>query len=98
MYNSPTTPAGTSRSDASSTHQRVPAIGDPNVTGAPAVTSSTADQTVVSVGPYMFQTGPARCTNAAANDPGRASPPHRARNPGDPAQPSSTSICHVAGV
>nr|WP_314413679.1 hypothetical protein [Streptomyces sp. DSM 40484] len=75
----------------------MPAIGDP-IAGTPPPTGSHTDQIVVSVGPYMFHTPAVRSTNAPAKESGSASPPHNARRPGTPSQPSDTSICHVAGV
>ncbi len=44
---------------------------------APARPDDVADQTVVSVGPYMFQTDEERASSASARSRGSASPPQR---------------------
>src|SRR5262249_42877676 len=73
--------------------------GWPTHTGpSPAVTCRTADQIVVSVGPYMFQTDEARLTSSFASSRGKASPPHRTLSTGSPFQPASSNCCHVTGV
>src|SRR5262249_39486688 len=64
----------------------------------PGCTSSTADQIVVSVGPYMFHTEVARCTSSFASSLGNASPPHKTFSAGSPCQPVSSNCCHVTGV
>ena len=42
----------------------------------------SVDQTVVSVGPYMFHSSPTRSSSASASSAGSASPPHSALNAG----------------
>ena len=75
------------------------AIGRPIGTGpSPGVTRAMVDQIVVSVGPYMFHTAPARASSAWARSRGKASPPHRMRNCGSPCHPASISPRQVAGV
>src|ERR1041384_2380810 len=59
---------------------------------------STADQTAVSVGPYMFQTSPHSSINRAASVGGSDSPPQRALRLLLPRQPDSTMARQVAGV
>lgn len=52
------------------------AMGRPSVIGSSVPTSSTDDQIVVSVGPYMLSRRPRRCCRTwSARDAGRASPP-----------------------
>ena len=53
---------------------------------------------MVSVGPYMFQTDPARSSSSPASRPGNASPPQITLRSGLPCQPAVDSICQVAGV
>src|ERR1700680_2745290 len=73
-------------------------MGGPIVTGpSPASTRDVADQIVVSVGPYMFQSSP-RCESSSASFRGKASPPQSILNPGKPSQPASSSKRQVAGV
>ncbi len=56
------------------------------------------DQTVVSVGPYMFHTSSARARRSSAKERGRASPPQSTRRSLLPSQPDTTSSFQVAGV
>jgi hypothetical protein len=65
---------------------------------APGSTWLTADQTVVSVGPYMFHSDAQRGSNWLARSAGHASPPHRIFRLGTPFQPASSSMRSVAGV
>src|SRR6516164_445317 len=64
----------------------------------PDSTLKTDDQTVVSVGPYIFHKPPTRESNSEARSPGKASPPQNAVNWRLPSQPDSINIRHVAGV
>ena len=64
----------------------------------PGSTGPVADQTVVSVGPYMFHTEEERASNASARSRSSASPPHRALRFVGPFQPASMSNRQVAGV
>lgn len=100
MYSSPNTPTGTGRRPASSTCSRVLASAGPIGTG-PSPTGPDSrcavDQTVVSVGPYTFQTVPSAVRIRSARAGGSASPPHSARTRGA-CQPDSISWCQVAGV
>ena len=56
------------------------------------------DQTVVSVGPYMFQTEAALAINCSASSRGMASPPQRILRFPFPIQPDSSSNFQVEGV
>src|SRR5204863_5854052 len=56
------------------------------------------DQIVVSVGPYMFQTGPQLAASLRANSVGAASPPTRTFSPGSPFHPHSKSRRQEVGV
>ena len=56
MQSSPGNPHGTGERCASSTYNWVLAMGAPMTTPTPRRTCQTLDHTVVSVGPYMFQT------------------------------------------
>src|SRR5580692_12613493 len=67
-------------------------------TGRPASTLATADQTVVSVGPYIFQSEPQRVRIGSASSAVQASPPQRIFSPGAPVQPASRSMRNVLGV
>ena len=77
-------------------------IGSPSGKNGPAASHSssraTADQTVVSVGPYMFHTELLRARSARPRSSGRASPPHRTVKSGSHVHPASTSIFHIVGV
>src|SRR5437867_12902681 len=57
-----------------------------------------ADQMVVSVGPYIFQTELLLRSNCVANSREQASPPHSTLSSGLPFHPASISIRHIAGV
>ena len=59
---------------------------------------ATADQMVVSVGPYIFQTGPQVDSNRAERSRSIASPPHNTFSRRAPRQPESNNIRQVAGV
>ena len=61
-------------------------------------TLQAADQIVVSVGPYRFQSDAHRFNNWFASSRSRASPPHRILSRSLPSQPASSSSLHVAGV
>src|ERR1700738_3513035 len=63
-----------------------------------SVTSSTHDQIVDSVGPYIFQSEPVRDWMPRASSCGSDSAPQSALSPGLPRQPDASSICQVAGV
>src|SRR5579883_1518514 len=65
---------------------------------SPCSTFAAADQIVVSVGPYIFQTEADRLHSSRASSGGKASPPHNTFNGGSPFQPASRSCCHVTGV
>ncbi len=97
MYSSPGTPGGVSRPCSSSTCSSVLAIGAPIEIG-PSPTSATADQMVVSVGPYMFHSSTPPDRSRRASSAGSASPPASAFSPGAPGQPASSSIRQVDGV
>ena len=58
----------------------------------------TVDQTVVSVGPYMFHSPAQRGRRFSARSRRRASPPQSTFTFGDPPQPAWTSARHVTGV
>ena len=62
------------------------------------VTRSMVDQTVVSVGPYMFHSSAQRGSSARARSGGRASPPHKTLRFAEPLHPAATSARHSAGV
>src|SRR5215472_1780191 len=73
-------------------------MGGPIVTGpSPDGTRDAADHIVVSVGPYIFQSFP-RAASWLARSRGKASPPQRILNSGEPFQPTSSNIRQVAGV
>src|SRR5882757_10856895 len=73
-------------------------MGGPIVTGpSPGETRDVADQMVVSVGPYIFQSSP-NSISSFASFLGRASPPQNILSPEEPVQPTSRSKRHVAGV
>ena len=79
-------------------HRRVrdrPADRHRSLTGLDA---QTADQIVVSVGPYMFHTSPRPPSSASARS--RGAPRRRTAPSGaaSPRQPASISMRHVAGV
>src|SRR5581483_9343982 len=57
-----------------------------------------ADQMVVSVGPYMFQSEPQRGSNARASSAVQASPPHKTFRRGWPVQPDANISRQVVGV
>jgi hypothetical protein len=74
-------------------------IGGPIATApSPDSTRSTEDQTVVSVGPYMFQSSPPHFSKLSASFRGIASPPHNILSDGYPSQPASSNSRHVTGV
>ena len=84
---------------SSRTYSCVLAMGPPMSTGpSPLPTSSTADQMVVSVGPYMFHTEAQRSRSASANSRDQASPPHSAFKRPSPSQPDSINNRQVVGV
>jgi hypothetical protein len=68
------------------------------ITAASGSTRSSVDQTVVSVGPYMFQSSPIPASDRASSLL-IASPPHsiRTRRP-SLRQPASSRILQVVGV
>src|SRR6516164_3442292 len=99
MYSSPTTPGGVRLRFASRTNTCVLAIGRPIGIGLSAdVILQTVDQTVVSVGPYMFHNSAHRGSSSFARSRGIDSPPQRALKPADPFHPASISARHAAGV
>src|SRR5689334_2119202 len=59
---------------------------------------SIVDQTVVSVGPYMFHNAFVLAHNCLARSGGSASPPHNAVRDVLPDQPASKRSRQVAGV
>ncbi len=64
MYNSPATPLGSNCPRGSITYSDVFATGAPSGTARdPAFTLAAEDQTVVSVGPYRFQTSAPRSSS-----------------------------------
>src|SRR5437899_1692281 len=67
-------------------------------TPAPGSTRHADDHTVVSVGPYMFQTAATRRSSSSARSRDSASPPHSTFRPGFPPQPDSSNRRQVAGV
>src|SRR5437660_8387863 len=56
------------------------------------------DQTVVSVGPYIFQTEPQLAASLRASSGETASPPTIAFSLRSPVHPASSKSCHVVGV
>src|ERR1700736_1785817 len=62
------------------------------------VIREVVDQTVVSVGPYIFQTDALLFNNSRAKSWGIASPPHRTFRLLSPCHPASNRSRHVAGV
>ena len=101
MQISPARRSGAGSPASSSTCTRVLAIGRPIDDAALPRPRSRAqvDQTVVSVGPYMFHSSPARAEQRLGQRPrGSASPPHSALNAAPPRQPASSSMRQVAGV
>ena len=58
----------------------------------------TADQIVVSVGPYIFQSSSTRSNNLVAKLMGNASPPQSAFIGKRVSKPESINMCHVVGV
>src|SRR5579864_2511481 len=73
-------------------------MGCPIAIGFPFSTALTADQMVVSVGPYMFHSEAHLGSNSSANCRGHASPPHRIFKWGLPCHPESSSSLHVERV
>src|SRR6267154_159879 len=74
-------------------------MGFPIVIGPSSeVIREVVDQTVVSVGPYMFQTAEALFNNSRARSRGMPSPPQRTLRFLLPSHPASRSNLHVAGV
>ncbi len=99
MYNSPATPVGTGRFSSSSTNTRVFAIGRPIVIGSSTDRiRAQVDQTVVSVGPYMFHRLAPRWRRRAASSRSSGSPPHSILSTARPRQPAASSMRQVAGV
>src|SRR5215831_2455146 len=83
----------------SSTYIVVFAMGRPTGMVCSAdVTGWTADQTVVSVGPYMFHTEDALDISCLARSRDIASPPHRTFKFALPVQPASISSFQADGV
>ena len=74
------------------------AIGPPINTSSSGLTRQAADQTVVSVGPYMFQREPPLSSNCRARSFGQGSPPHNILRRGLPLQPADNNIFQVLGV
>src|SRR6266576_4907330 len=64
----------------------------------PELILQIVDQTVVSVGPYMFQSELPRFNNSSTNLLGMASPPHRILRLLFPRHPASNNRRQVAGV
>ena len=75
-------------------HIGPPIGGEPS----PGSSSSTEDQTVVSVGPYTFHSDAHRGRSSSASARGNASPPARILSVALPFHPASTSSCHVVAV
>src|ERR1700722_14105150 len=74
-------------------------MGWPIVIGPfPARTLPQEDQTVVSVGPYIFHKVPPPSTSRSPRSRGKASPPHNILNPGRERKPASSISRHEAGV
>jgi hypothetical protein len=75
-------------------------MGPPMVTAAPPAPSnaSTADQTVVSVGPYMFQLEALRVASRRRRSVGTASPPARILSARVSPHGTSSVNCHAEGV
>src|SRR5262249_28078081 len=83
----------------SSTYIVVFAMGRPiGIAQSAEETGWIADQTVVSVGPYMFQTEAALVISSLAKSRDIASPPHKIFKSGLPGHPASSSNFHVDGV
>ena len=75
------------------------AIGVPTAIGEDASSMRwQVDQTVVSVGPYMFHRARTRGTSSAASAGRSASPPQSAVSDRSPIHPAAQSSCHVTGV
>src|SRR5258708_36025209 len=74
-------------------------MGGPMVTGpSPDPTSDTADQMVVSVGPYIFHSGTLQARMRLARSRGSASPPQSTLSLGRPVQPVLSNRRKVIGV
>src|SRR5436309_13248702 len=74
-------------------------MGLPIVIGlSSAVIREVVDHTVVSVGPYIFQTDEARFNNSIASSRGNASPPHKLLKLLFPSHPASRCNLQVAGL
>ena len=96
---SPTTPAGTGLSAASVTRTLVPGSGRPIATAPPSGRMrQIVDQTVVSVGPYMFQSAPQQRSKRSASVRVSASPPTTICRVSAPSQPCSVNARQVDGV
>jgi hypothetical protein len=77
----------------------VRSIGFPMlIRSSPARMRCRVDQTVVSVGPYMFHSSPPPVSRRSASVRFIASPPHNIRRPAWLVQPASSSKRQVAGV
>src|SRR6266436_3431299 len=99
MNSSPITPTGTGCMLRSSTYIWVLAIGRPmGISPSDDVTWWRLDHTVVSVGPYMFQTEPALRINCCANSRDIASPPLTIFKLAFPGHPDSSNSFQVDGV
>ncbi len=96
---SPVAPIGIGSPSGDRIWMRVLPIGCPmTMSPSPGVMCAQVDQTVVSVGPYIFQSSPTRDSRASASSVGSASPPHSAFHCGPPRQPASSNKRHVDGV
>src|SRR5436190_17830947 len=99
MHSSPWTPTGHRFLLLSSTRTTVLKMGFPTVIPLLVfVMGAQVDQTVVSVGPYIFHNSTPAATNFAARSIGKASPPTSAFNEPFGTHPASKSILYVEGV
>ena len=73
------------------------AIGRPMSTRSPGSIRRTADHTVVSVGPYMFQSERYRANNKSARSSDQGFPPHKTFKSALPFHCASDNKRHVGG-
>ena len=99
---SPGTPTGQGWPSALTIHTVVLAIGVPMDTRPCATTAGSrrqqVDQTVVSVGPYMFQVSGQRASSSRARSAGSGSAPTSALKPAGGVHCESNRMRHMPGV